>query len=265
MVSEVNRHWSEEFQKTLSFESKKVLEIGCGDGAMLKHIASTFIPERIIGIDNGLESWHGIGESSGGNWEICDGDAENLSFEDKSFDVACSLGTFEHINDVSKALAEIKRVLKPFGKFHTAFSAIWTSVSGHHCSNHEFELCLDEPDVFAAVLPPWSHLYMGKEECEEYLSCQGFSKAVRDYISEKVFNSKCINRLSASTLKQAFFDCGMIIRLYREYISLSRLWPKRGPSELSDEIKERIAGTGYNYSDIGIVSMEVCLEKYAEL
>ncbi len=45
------------------------------------------------------------------------GDAENLPFENKSFDLVVSSTTFQWVNDIEKSFAEAKRVLKPGGFF----------------------------------------------------------------------------------------------------------------------------------------------------
>jgi len=120
----IQKYYADKVSKVIPLKGKKILEVGCGNGVTLKYIAQTYIPEKIIGIDPGLESWYNIRENKESNWEIRNGDAEKMDFDDNSFDVVYSIATFEHIEDVSKALLEIKRVLKPYGKFYTAFSPI---------------------------------------------------------------------------------------------------------------------------------------------
>ena len=48
--------------------------------------------------------------------EVQKPDAENLPFDDQSFDVVVSFGVLHHTPDTEKALAEIFRVLKPGGR-----------------------------------------------------------------------------------------------------------------------------------------------------
>lgn len=51
-------------------------------------------------------------------FEIRQGNAENLSeFADASFDVVCCMELFDHLPDLRKALGEMRRVLKPGGRF----------------------------------------------------------------------------------------------------------------------------------------------------
>ena len=48
--------------------------------------------------------------------EVQKADAENLPFDDQSFDVVVSFGVLHHTPDTEKALAEIFSVLKPGGR-----------------------------------------------------------------------------------------------------------------------------------------------------
>jgi len=132
---------------------------------------------------------------------------------------------------------------------------------------HDLGLCKDEIDKFTDRLPPWGHLYMSEEEMALFLLCQGFDDKIKDFIVDKIYYSKCINRVSASRLKDIIMHCGMIIRSYQEYIAFAKEWPQPGVSALNDEIREKInnLGGGLKLSDIGIIGMEVCLEKYADL
>lgn len=48
---------------------------------------------------------------------ILEGDAENLEFEDESFDMVFSNGVLHHIPDINKSFREIYRVLRKGGEF----------------------------------------------------------------------------------------------------------------------------------------------------
>ena len=48
---------------------------------------------------------------------VIEGDAERLPFEDASFDRVSSNGVLHHTPDMSAALREIRRVLRPGGRF----------------------------------------------------------------------------------------------------------------------------------------------------
>lgn len=85
----------------------RILDVGCGTGI----IHDLYPNLNIIGIDisKGMLKHHK------GNcvW----GSAESLPFPDECFDSVVCRSVLHHIPDCSKALREIKRVLKPGGKF----------------------------------------------------------------------------------------------------------------------------------------------------
>jgi len=250
-----------QIDKHIKIAGKRILEIGCGNGDLLKYIAMNNNPEYIIGTDLMLSEWWGVGESSGSNWEVRDGNAENLSFTDESFDAVISIATFEHIYDVEKALREIKRVLKPSGKFYTYFEPIWTSAAGHHfVKNGTWNR------KHLELIPPWGHLYMNEQQMFEYLKNLGISvsEELLDNIIQFIYHSNIINRRSRKYLINAIMNSGMIIRKYREKSCFHRfaILGEDGKSELTNYILEKIIAAGYDVMDLGVAGMEVCLEKY---
>lgn len=103
--------------------NKKVADIGCGYGRNRK------IVESVGG------EWVGVEPFEGGAHTVV-GDAEDLPFEDNTFDVVIMDAVLEHIPDVSKAIAEVARVLKPGGVFigYVAFMECFHEISYSHLS-----------------------------------------------------------------------------------------------------------------------------------
>lgn len=103
--------------------NKKVIDIGCGYGR------NKSIVESVGG------EWIGVEPFEGGNHTVL-ADAENLPFEDESFDVAIMDAVLEHIPDVGKAFSEVARVLKPNGIFigYVAFMECFHEISYSHLS-----------------------------------------------------------------------------------------------------------------------------------
>ena len=97
---------------------KRCLEIGVGAGTDHARIAS--MAGQAVGIDlteaavetckNNL-AWRGFSS------ELLVMDAENLDFDDCSFDYVWSWGVIHHSNDVQGVVNEVLRVLKPGGSF----------------------------------------------------------------------------------------------------------------------------------------------------
>ena len=86
---------------------KKLLDIGCGTGHLLKAAAGKEL--QTYGIDisaRGVEIAREVSPSS----QIMLGKAENLPFPDHFFDYVVCLGALEHFMDLRKGLKEMIRV-----------------------------------------------------------------------------------------------------------------------------------------------------------
>ena len=105
------------------FESNKVLkvlDVGCGDGAIEMYMNKYFSSWQIDAIDISEQS---IKEATDKNILNCDFqkyDGKQIPFADKSFDVTFMAGVLHHVNfDLHNDLVkEISRVLKPGGRFY---------------------------------------------------------------------------------------------------------------------------------------------------
>ncbi|MCB0478137.1 MAG: class I SAM-dependent methyltransferase [Crocinitomicaceae bacterium] len=102
---------------------KKVADIGCGYGRNKELVESL-----------GGE-WVGVEPFEGGAHTVV-ASAEDLPFEDNSFDVVIMDAVLEHIPDVGKAIAEVGRILKPDGVFvgYVAFMECFHEISYSHLS-----------------------------------------------------------------------------------------------------------------------------------
>jgi SAM-dependent methyltransferase len=97
----------------------RILDCGCGPGSITVGLAQWAPNGQTIGIDLGAEQLDGaraLARDLGvENVTFRQGDIFDLPFEDDSFDVVFSQAVLYHIPDAEKALAEIKRVLRPGG------------------------------------------------------------------------------------------------------------------------------------------------------
>ena len=97
-------------------EKSKFLDVGCGAGYSLMR-ASQDLNCKVEGIDADPGS-HGVGrfiKNMVDTVPIKQGFAENLPYENETFDVVYSSHVLEHVNDEAKSLSEMKRVLKKDG------------------------------------------------------------------------------------------------------------------------------------------------------
>jgi len=105
-----------DFLKNL-YDSKNVLDYGCGTGVHLPWLAQSF--KSATGIDlsrNSLNKAKKVLKDQGleNKVSLVLGDCEEMPFENESFDVVFDGGTFSSL-DLDKALQEISRVLKTGG------------------------------------------------------------------------------------------------------------------------------------------------------
>ncbi len=247
------------------FKEKVVLDLGCGGGDMTRYIAAKYEPKEIVGIDR--RPLGGKGE----RFSLESGDARHLPFEDNTFDIVFSWATFEHIDGISETLSEVRRVLKPRGRFFTTFSPIWTGVVGNHvyCAEINKSIqggCVHDENILYGI-PAWGHLYMSADELAEHLAKQDFSDEIIKKIIFYVYEHNDINRSTATETRKCIMNAGMIVKSYEEHITFTRKWAlnQKGPSELTEDIVSRLRHTKYNVNDIGIIGMRVLLEKYESL
>ncbi len=92
----------------------KILEIGCGTGGMVAVL--TRRGHDIIGTDLSDEII-AYGLQLHGPLRLEVQAAEELSYADATFDVVLSFDVFEHIPDIDRHVAEVRRVLKPQGYY----------------------------------------------------------------------------------------------------------------------------------------------------
>src|SRR3954469_1791066 len=96
----------------------RLLEVGCGVGAVLAVLGQEFPGVRLSGVDiepAQLAFAHEHLRRAGVDATLCQADALALPFEDESFDHVWMMWLLEHIRDAPAALREAKRVLVPHG------------------------------------------------------------------------------------------------------------------------------------------------------
>lgn len=112
-----------------------------------------------------------------------------LPFDDNTFEAIVSNATFEHIDDVEKAVSELYRVLKPGGVTYIRIH-LFTALSGGH--NPRVRM-LD--GTFSADVPPWDHLRQNTFPATVYLN------QLRESDYRRVFDKhlKILEWVAAST------------------------------------------------------------------
>jgi SAM-dependent methyltransferase len=116
----------------LAKNGKRVVDIGCGYGKNKKRV------EDAGGI------WIGVEPFEGGAHTVV-GSAENLPFDNETFDIALMTSVMEHVQDVGASYKEISRVLKKGGVFvgYSAFMECFHEISYNHLSFKGIEYYCD--------------------------------------------------------------------------------------------------------------------------
>jgi ubiquinone/menaquinone biosynthesis C-methylase UbiE len=112
---------------------ERVLDVGCGPGLLASGIAVAVGSSGAVhGIDLS-ESLLAAARAQCANqpWvELRHGDAMRLPYADATFDAAISTQVLEYVSDVDRALAELRRVLRPGGRA-VLVDTDWDSIVWH--------------------------------------------------------------------------------------------------------------------------------------
>jgi SAM-dependent methyltransferase len=97
---------------------ERLLDVGCGAGAVLGVIAAAFPGLELAGIDLAGEQIAYAGQHLarlGARADLRQGDAAHLPWDEGSFDHVFMMWFLEHVGDPGPFLAEARRVLRPGG------------------------------------------------------------------------------------------------------------------------------------------------------
>jgi len=99
-----------------------ILDIGCGGGRTIDRLASMAPDGHVSGIDYSAESVAVASETNQraieeGRVDISLGSVSQLPYPDETFDLVTAVETHYYWPDLARDVAEVKRVLKPGGRF----------------------------------------------------------------------------------------------------------------------------------------------------
>ena len=112
--------WRRMVRQRLPSEDAKLLEVGCGPGSFAEDVSGVdlvCLDPSILMLEAAKPRVNSKRQERGDSEvEFVQGKAEELPFEDNSFDGACSLFSFRDWYDKPAGLKEVLRVLKPGGR-----------------------------------------------------------------------------------------------------------------------------------------------------
>lgn len=109
-------------------ESSRILDVGCGTGALVHEVARRSGTSTIVGIDPSTPFIdYARQRFTGSRFTFDCGDAMALPYPDASFDCSLSLLVFMFIPQPEKAAGEMRRVTRPGG---AVAACVWDSGGG---------------------------------------------------------------------------------------------------------------------------------------
>jgi ubiquinone/menaquinone biosynthesis C-methylase UbiE len=109
-------------------ETRKILDVGCGTGSLTFALAQSPEIREIAAIDFSPLFVSAATERNRDPWiTILQADACALPFEDNEFDAALALLVLHFVPQADKAIAEMRRVVRPGG---VVASAVWDHLGG---------------------------------------------------------------------------------------------------------------------------------------
>lgn len=101
-------------ERFISSDAFKILDVGCGDGVITKHLRASFSEADIQAVDiDKIRLQRATAYCSGVTF--CQGEVGALPFRDGMFHVVLCHHVLEHVDDDVKVLNECRRVLRPAG------------------------------------------------------------------------------------------------------------------------------------------------------
>lgn len=144
----------EQYTAELDLEDgARVLEVGCGTGAVSRYLASLPGVERVVGLDPSQRFVERAEELTGGGIDFVVADGRELPFADESFDAVVYHTVLCHVPGCERAIGEAHRVLRSGGRL-AVFDGDYTTTTVATSPNDPLQRCADAA-IAALVHDPW--------------------------------------------------------------------------------------------------------------
>ena len=202
-----------------------IADVGCGDGIIDLGLVHRAQPRRLVGFDVNpvredllLERAAAarVAEELPPSLEFTVCEAEKLPAADDAFDAVVTWSAFEHIDDPSVVLSEIRRVLRPDG---VLFLQLWPFYGSQHGAHLEDWF----PDGFVQ-----------HQKDADTIERDVLDRAENhDWAQYKLREFRALNRLTLDGLGQALFDAELRVSKLQLLTERVRLPPDVNGLDLS--------------------------------
>lgn len=169
-VPAIFHQWPEQIISASAIsESDDVLDLGCGTGALTRKIVGR--AGTTIGIDLS-ESMLGVARQVCPAATFQQGSADDLPFEDSSFDTVVSAFMLMFLSDPKKAVGEMQRVLRPGGRL---VASVWQGLGDNPVYEALVEAIREVIDDASAESMAWPFLMGDVKKIEEVFDVVGLS------------------------------------------------------------------------------------------
>ncbi|MBV4424999.1 class I SAM-dependent methyltransferase [Clostridium tyrobutyricum] len=161
-------------------ENLRIIDTGCGGGRTVNRLASMSPKGKVIGIDYSKDCVKWSKEFNKqlieeGRVEIYNASVEKLPFKDSEFDMATAVETIYFWPNIVESFKEIKRILKPTGKFIVINEIYMDEKHREEYSQYEDKMNVYTPDELKQIFldAGYSHIDLGVEEDKNWMYCIG--------------------------------------------------------------------------------------------
>lgn len=158
----------------LNWAPDHILDVGTGTGALLEKLHSRYPDARLTGVDIALNMCRRTLHKLGTVCRAVNGDAESLPFRTGAFDLAVSASALQWVSDLSSALHELHRVVRPGGDIALAFFCDGSLGELHHCFRDAASRCCADNGQKESRL----HSFRTADDVTSIVKIMGFERFV---------------------------------------------------------------------------------------
>ncbi len=152
---------------------QRVLEVGCGSGALTARLTEVTGPENLVGLDPDPDALAACAARAPGV-ELVQGWAEELPFDENSFDAVVSQLVVGLMSDPPAGVTEMRRVARPSAP---VTSCVWDFAEGMTVLRRFWDAgCAVDPDAGAKFDQAATHAYSTPEGLRGLWDAAGFSE-----------------------------------------------------------------------------------------